>query len=121
MSVFDDLVLRDSNDRVHLLDINAGTLKQIAESLLGFESDASLRRKVLFADVAESLFAQGWKLEEGKCFGYKTPVVFTGSGGINDNIYVADIREYVAFMGDLHQQLKSVPDGSKVRLVTRNT
>ena len=33
-----------------------------------------------------------------------------------DNVYVADLYEYVSFMGDLHEQLKDVPDGRQVRL-----
>jgi hypothetical protein len=33
-----------------------------------------------------------------------------------DNVYAADIYEYVSFMGDIHHQLQDVWDGGKVRL-----
>jgi hypothetical protein len=33
-----------------------------------------------------------------------------------DNVYAADIYEYVSFMGDIHHQLQDVGEGGKVRL-----
>jgi hypothetical protein len=39
------------------------------------------------------------------------------SSGTPGNVYIADLNEYVSFLGDLHFQLKDVPDGGKVRLI----
>ena len=33
-----------------------------------------------------------------------------------DNVYAADIYEYVSFMGDIHHQLRDIGEGGKVRL-----
>jgi hypothetical protein len=31
-------------------------------------------------------------------------------------MYVADLYEYVSFLGNIHHQMANLPDGSKVRL-----
>ena len=38
------------------------------------------------------------------------------SADMPDNVYAADIYEYVSFMGDIHHQLQDVGEGGKVRL-----
>jgi hypothetical protein len=41
---------------------------------------------------------------------------FAESADVAENLYVADLDEYVSFMGDLHQQISDVPNGGKVRI-----
>jgi hypothetical protein len=59
--------------------------------------------------------AQGPTPDENQCIGFTTPLVFQDAGSSNAP-YVADIYEYVGFLGDLNRQLSGLPDGSKVRL-----
>ena len=33
-----------------------------------------------------------------------------------NSLYVAELYEFVSFMGDMHVQMKDVPDGGKVRI-----
>lgn len=52
--------------------------------------------------------------------GFGVPAVFA-EGGTPATDYLADIYEHVSFLGDLHRQIVSLPDGSNVRLrVTRD-
>jgi hypothetical protein len=42
--------------------------------------------------------------------------MFKESTGMTDNLYVADLYQYVSFMGDVHRQINDVPDGGQVRI-----
>jgi hypothetical protein len=48
--------------------------------------------------------------------GSKIPGVFKQSADLPDNRYMADLYEYVSFMGELHSQMKDVPDGGQSRI-----
>jgi hypothetical protein len=50
-----------------------------------------------------------------QCIGFGVPAVFA-EGGAPTTAYIADIYEHVFFLGDIHRQMASLPDGSKVRL-----
>lgn len=87
-------------------------LKCIAPSQQVFE-------QVLATSVREEWFPTVNELQPSpaQCIGLKIPAVFAQSAGVAQNAYVADLYEYVTFMGDLHRQLSNVPDGAKVRLI----
>ena len=55
---------------------------------------------------------------DGQCIGFSTPVVFAEAGGL-DSAYIADLYEHVSFLGDIHHQISTLPDGAKVRLVAQ--
>jgi len=46
------------------------------------------------------------------------PLVFK-QGGSPDTPYIIDIYENAEFLGDLHKQISTLPDGAKVRLVIK--
>ena len=43
------------------------------------------------------------------------PLIFA-EGGSLETAYLADIYDHVGFLGDLHRQITTMPDGAKVRL-----
>lgn len=47
----------------------------------------------------------------------KTPTMFKESTGAGTNVYLANLNEYIPFLGDLHEQMKDVPDGGEVRII----
>jgi hypothetical protein len=53
-------------------------------------------------DLAAQARQKGLSPAKGQCVAYKIPIVFKESANMPDNIYVADLYEFVSFMGDLH-------------------
>lgn len=68
------------------------------------------------ADLAVQAQERGYSPGKGQCVGYKIPCVFKESADIPDNMYVADLYEFVSFMGDVHRQISDQPDGGQVRM-----
>jgi hypothetical protein len=117
-SSFGDLYLRDEEGRIWKLDVGIGQLGQVAGSQAEFRELASRadKREELFAERdAQAAARQGLKPDKTQCIGFKIPLVFAQSGKPN-NAYVADLYEQLAFLSDLHRQLKGVPEGGKIQL-----
>ena len=116
---FGDLFLEGINGGVHRLDITRATFSAIADSEEDFAKAANepaKRRDWRLDGLAWQAQHRDCSPGKGQCFGYKIPAVFKESANMPSNLYVADLYEFVSFMGDMHGQMKDVPDGEKVRI-----
>jgi len=117
-NVFGDLFLCDEAGAVFWLNVTVGKLDKVSESEEEFREMAatSQRRKEWFAET-EMLAYRKLGLNPGasECIGFSVPAVFS-EGGTPETAYVADLYDYVSFLGDLHRQIATMPDGSKVQL-----
>jgi hypothetical protein len=119
VNAFGDLFLEDSNCNVHWLDITNAAFSAIAASAQDFTIAAATpekRNEWLLEGLAEQAARRGFRPGKGQCVGYKIPAVFKESATSPNNLYVADLYEFVSFMGDVHNQMKNAPDGSQIRL-----
>ncbi|HEX4423977.1 MAG TPA: hypothetical protein VH079_01165 [Terriglobales bacterium] len=119
INAFGDLFLQKQDNAIFRLDITAGLLVRISDSLENFRNEARKpeNQKTWFlSDIEAKLEQYGYRLNPEQCFGFKIPVVFKESGNRPNNVYMADLYECVSFLGDLHGQLRNQPDGAKVRL-----
>jgi hypothetical protein len=119
VNAFGDLFLQDTHGSVHRLNSTSGTISAVATSNAEFREgakDASKRRERFLEELTEQAERKGCSPGKGQCVGGKIPFVFAQSANVPDNMYVADLYEYVSFMGDLHNQINNVPDGGQVRI-----
>jgi hypothetical protein len=94
-------------------------MREVAETVDQFISAAGApeMRREWFAEDDEKAAAQlGIVPGAAECVGFKMPLCFRESSMTSDNMYVADLYEYVSFLGDIHRQMATLPDGTKVRL-----
>jgi hypothetical protein len=119
VNAFGDLFLQDAGGIVHRLDVTSGTISVIATSAVKFREaakDADKKKDWFLEELAKQAAGQGCSPKKGQCVGGKIPFVLTQSANVPDNMYVADLYEYVSFMGDLHSQIRNTPDGGRVRI-----
>ena len=119
VNAFGDLFLQDAEGSVHRLAITSGTISVIAASAAEFREAAEKVEKKedwFVEEFTKQAEERGCRPGKGQCVGGKIPFVFAQSADAPDNMYVANLYEYVAFMGDLHGQIADVPDGGQVRL-----
>jgi hypothetical protein len=118
-TAFVDLFLRTESGTVSKLDVSAGHLTVVAESVAQFFSMAALpeKRKEFFAEDDERAAAQrGLVPSTIECIAFKIPLCFRESATAPNNVYVANLYEYVSFLGDTHRQMAEVQDGKKIKL-----
>ncbi len=69
----------------------------------------------LVVPLVDRLVASGSELKEGQCFGYTHPPIVGGEYE-PPNIRVKAVEEYIPFLGYLYEQIKDLPNGSKIEL-----
>ncbi len=117
-----DIVVVNEDNTVSFFDIGCGKLKPIADSkdhlsrLLDEDDNAN---QWLAIPLIDRLVDSGLVLKPQSVYGFKILPILDGSYEV-DNFYVASIAEYYPFMGDIHGQIKDVPDGTQVRLKVIN-
>jgi hypothetical protein len=117
-NAFGDLFLRDDAGAVFWLNVAVGKLTKVSDCEANFHELASTaqKRQEWFAEAdVQAAAKRGLEPNSLQCIGFKIPLVFAQSGS-PDNAYVADLYEYVSFLGDLNRQIATLPDGSKVQL-----
>jgi hypothetical protein len=117
-TAFGDLFLRNEAGVVFWLNTAVGKLTEIAHSGTQFleMAETSEKRNEWFAEPEVQASATlGLNPTSTQCIGFSVPLVFAESGSPGTP-YIADLYEYVSFLGDLNRQISSLPDGAKVRL-----
>jgi hypothetical protein len=117
-NVFGELFLEDESGTVFWLDTTVGKLSKVAQTKTEFLelAETSPKREEWFVEQEALAYAnRGLIPSSSQCIGFGVPAVFA-EGGTPDKAFVANIYEHVSFLGDLHQQISSLPDGSKVRM-----
>jgi hypothetical protein len=118
---FADVILIREDGSVSVLDVGAGTLDKIATDKEDF------CRKVDEGDNAGNWFlltlvdrcvSAGLAVGPGQCYGFKVSPVLGGLYTV-DNTYVADLVVNLCFLSHIHQQIKELPDGTKIKLVVQ--
>ena len=117
-NVFRELFLQDEAGSVLWLNTTVGKLSKVANSKVEFleMAETGQKRREWFVEQEAVAYAnRGLVPNSSQCIGFGVPAVFD-EGGTPDTAFIADIYEHISFLGDLHQQIATLPDGSKVRL-----
>jgi hypothetical protein len=117
-NAFGDLFLSREDGSIVWLDVAAGQLTEVAHSEEEFRSRAQQAEcsEAWFAESDEREFvSRGLVPTPDQCIAFTTPLVFKEAANGNKP-FVVDLYEGVSFLGDLHRQLRDVPDGRQVRL-----
>ena len=115
LSLSGDIFFRDGSGQIFWLDTGAGTVEHIASTEQTFWqvlADPARAKELLLQPVVES-FLQDGSFPIGKCLGYKVLPVFGGAYS-GDNRVMFTAAEHFAVTGNVHEQIKDLPDGGSV-------
>jgi len=103
---------------VYWLDTGAGEIRRVAESRAEFlellKTDKA--NEWFMPPVIERLLAAGKTLKPDHCYTYAILPIFKEGSYEVTNLNPVPAKEHFALTGDLHRQLKDLPEGSKVKL-----
>lgn len=108
--------------QVHVLDVAAGSLSEVASSLAEFQSLLSNKTFIsnYFAvEMVGDLFQSGMRLDAGQIFSFKIPPVLGGEYVLS-NIEATDIAVHFSLAGQLHEKISKLPPGTRISGVTIN-
>lgn len=119
MNRFAELALVLEDGSVAYLETSAGALRNIARDREDFivridENDNA--HEWLMIPLVDRCMAAGMLLGANQCYGFKTAPTLGGQYDIA-NVELSDISVYLALMGQTHEQIKDLPDGTRVSYV----
>jgi hypothetical protein len=116
MTLFGDVFLKDSSNGFWWLDIFDGKLHRIADSQENFYEFIGNPQKFVELFMVEIVNINkqiGMNLSENQCYSFKVPPIFGGELD-PENIEVCDIFVNLSINGQIHQQVKDLPPGTKI-------
>lgn len=122
ISVLGDIFLLGNDDAVYWLQTDSGDFTKVADSLKQYEQFLSDEEKVdnwFLPLLVKDLLAAGKKLKENEVYSYKKLPVIGGEYSV-DNIEPTDMSVHFAFSGQICEQIKDLPDGTKVNIKVEN-
>jgi hypothetical protein len=117
-SALGDVFLRDDTGEVFWLDTGTAELSRVATSEAEFAEHLAGEAGVywLMPDLVEELAAAGKILRPGWCYTFVILPIFKEGGYQVDNLNPVPAAEHLSLTGEMHQQLRALPDGAKVKL-----
>ena len=118
ISKMGDMFLSANNGFIYWLATDDGSLKKIADTKAQFEQslmdDDNVDNWFLPSFVTE-LIAAGKLLGEKQVYSFKKLPIIGGEYTV-DNIDPTDISVHFTLTGVIHEQIKDLPDGTKVQI-----
>lgn len=118
VSSIGDMFLSDHDGKIHWLDVGGGELKFAAsdtEDLKVKMKDDEIADEWFMFDLVAEIKKSGLELQPGKLFGYKKLPIIGGEYNAT-NFELTDIEVHFSISGQIHKQIKNLPDGTKVNI-----
>ena len=120
MSSIGDLFLENKNGQIYWLNVGEGIIEKIAENEIEFKTklnDNEIVDEWFLIELVAKLKRNGLLLTEKKLYGYKTLPILGGEYK-TENFELTDIEVHFELCGQIHKQIKDLPDGTKVNITT---
>ena len=118
ISAIGDMFLASDNGNIFWLDVGQGKLEMVAVDKKEFEHKLTNIEQInewFLIDLTTQLQQSDKKLKEGQLYSYiKLPVI--GGEYSVDNFEPIDLEVHFGFAAQIHQQIKDLPDGTKVNI-----
>lgn len=112
MNRFAELILVLEDGSISYLETSAGALRAIATNQDDFIvkiDQGDNANEWLMIPLVDQCVAAGMTPAPSQCYGFKTPPTLGGRYDVA-NVELSDISVYFAIMGQIHQQIKDLPD-----------
>lgn len=121
MTSIGDLFFSDHEGKCYWLDVGGGTFEKVSESIEEFNEklkDEDQLDEWFLLGLVERIKSSGIKLRKKELYGYrKLPVL--GGEYEPHNFESTDIEVHFELSGQIHKQIKDLPDGTSVEIVIK--
>lgn len=109
-----DAFLQEPDDSIWWLDVAGGEFTQVAANPEEFDAAMAENADDWFAPkLVHDLLVSGATLKPNECFSYKKPPILGGQFGPK-NFEPASLSVHFSIFGQLHRQVKDLPDGTPI-------
>jgi len=118
ISSIGDLFLTDNNGKFYWLNVGEGKIHFVAENENEFKrkmNDDKIADEWFMFNLVGEIKESGLELVEKKVYSYKKLPILGGEYNA-DNFELTDIEVHFSIAGQIHQQIKDLPDGTTVNI-----
>lgn len=118
ISSIGDVFLQDKTGICYWLNVGEGIIEKIAESPSEFKSklkDKEIVEEWFLVELVAEIKKTGMELIKNNLYGYKT-IPILGGEYKPENFELTDIEVHFELSGIIHQQIKDLPDGTKINI-----
>jgi hypothetical protein len=115
---FDNRRLRDGEPSVAILEPGTGQLLEVPQTFAGFITMELVRYHdaALALQLHEQWLSTGGRVPRmSECVGYKVPLFLSGPDSVS-NLEIVDLAVYVSICGQLAQQTRHLPPGTRIKV-----
>ena len=119
VSSIGDVFLEDRNEKIYWLNVGEGIIEKVAENKAAFKEKLNNKEVVnewFLVELVAELKKGGMELTENKLYGFKKLPVLGGDYEVA-NFELTDIEVHFDLSGQIHKQVKDLPNGTKVNNV----
>lgn len=119
VSSIGDIFLEDRKGKCYWLNVGEGIIEKVADNKIEFKEKLNNNEIVsewFLVELVAELKKEGLELTEKKLYGYKKLPVLGGEYE-PENFELTDIEVHFELSGQIHKQIKDLPDGTKVKIV----
>jgi hypothetical protein len=116
VSAIGDMFLVGEDKQIFWLDTSAASVTRIANTITEFERLLTIEENIeqwFLASAVEELIQNGKSLKENEVFSFKILPTLGGAYSA-DNMEVTDISVHFNITGQLQEQIKDLPPGTKI-------
>jgi hypothetical protein len=120
ISSIGDLFFEDRNEKYYWLNVGEGIIEKVAEGKTEFIAklnDNEIVSEWFLVELVAELKKRGLELTQNKLYGYKILPVLGGEYE-PENFELTDIEVHFELSGQIHKQIKDLPDGENVKIIT---
>ncbi len=113
-----DAFVERLDGHVWWLDTGAGTFEEVAASRGEFEemmADPDAASRLFLGQVVDAFIQANGAFPSGKCLGFTQLPVLGGTYTL-ENRWLSPAVEHFDLTGDLHRQMRDLPDGAQVKM-----
>jgi hypothetical protein len=113
-----DVFLQDKAGICYWLNVGEGIIEIVAENPSEFKTrliDKEIVEEWFLVNLVAELKRNGIELTKNKLYGYKTLPILGGEYK-PENFELTDIKVHFELSGQIHKQIKDLPNGTKVNI-----
>lgn len=121
MTSIGDLFFSDDEQKCYWLDVGGGTFEKVAESIAEFNEKLKDPKQIdewFLLGLVERIKASGLRFKEKELYGYKKLPIIGGEYEPH-NFESTNIEVHFELSGQIHQQIRDLPDGTEIQIVVK--
>lgn len=116
ITAFGDLVFTDNSGHIQMLDLIEGSIVGLADDVNQFQQLFNTRKfqsEFFLCNLLLTLKEKNKIRGPREVYAFQVPMIIGGEA-VSDNVVIMDLKVWIHLIGQLHQQVKDLPPGTKI-------